>query len=92
MTIADSLIGDFDPVEFLQELCALCVNLLGVSAAGILLAGEKGILDAIAASDDNAHLLEPFALQYDQGPCVEAYRSETACLNIDLSNPTATAA
>lgn len=90
--VADSLIDDFDPIEFLEQLCGHCVTLLDVSAAGILLANEKDTLQIIAASDENTHLLELFALQHDQGPCVDCYRTSTARINIDLDNPADTAA
>lgn len=82
--VADSLIDDFDLIEFLEELCAHCVSLLDVSAGGILLANEKGILHTIAASDQNTHLLELFAIQHDQGPCHDCYRSRGERTNIDL--------
>jgi GAF domain-containing protein len=90
--VADSLIDDFDPMEFLEQLCGHCVTLLDVSAAGILLANEKDTLQIIAASDENTHLLELFALQHDQGPCVDCYRTSTARINIDLDKSADTAA
>lgn len=87
--VADSLIDDFDVIEFLDELCAHCVSLLDVSAAGILLANEKGLLHTVAASDENTHLLEIFAIQHDQGPCLECYRTRASRTNIDLHDHTA---
>ncbi|WP_347359764.1 GAF and ANTAR domain-containing protein [Streptomyces sp. 150FB] len=90
--VADSLTDDFDLIEFLEQLCAHCVTLLDVSATGILLANGKGNLHTIAASDETTHLLELFALQHDQGPCVECYKSSTARTNIDLSDAEATEA
>ncbi|MFD4572212.1 ANTAR domain-containing protein [Streptomyces sp. NPDC058417] len=89
--VADSLIDDFDLVVFLEELCAHCVSLLDVSAAGILLANEQGLLHTVAASDENTHLLELFALQHDQGPCLDCYSTRTAAVDIDLDGPAATA-
>ncbi|MCD7440555.1 GAF and ANTAR domain-containing protein [Streptomyces lincolnensis] len=89
--VADSLVEDFDVIDLLQRLSTRCVELLGVSAAGILLADAHGELQVIAASDEHARLLELFALQHDQGPCVECYRSGTARTNIDLTAPEPTA-
>ncbi|MGW0641278.1 GAF and ANTAR domain-containing protein [Streptomyces sp. EN27] len=89
--VADSLIDDFDLIEFLEELCAHCVELLDVSAGGILLANEKDLLHTIAASDQTTHLLELFAIQHDQGPCLDCYRTRGARCNIDLHDPAATA-
>ncbi|MFJ4932751.1 GAF domain-containing protein [Streptomyces pseudovenezuelae] len=85
--VADSLVEDFDVIDLLQRLSARCVELLDVSAAGILLADAHGELQVIAASDERTRLLELFALQHDQGPCVECYRTGTARTDIDLTRP-----
>jgi transcriptional regulator with GAF, ATPase, and Fis domain len=83
--VADSLTDDFDIIDLLQRLSERCVELLNVSAAGILLADPHGELQILAASDENARLLELFALQHDQGPCVECFRSGQAHIDIDLT-------
>lgn len=88
--VADSLVEDFDVIDLLHRLSTRCVELLDVSAAGILLADAHGELQIIAASDEHTRLLELFALQHDQGPCVECYRSGTPRTNIDLTRPEAT--
>ncbi|MFF4257629.1 GAF domain-containing protein [Streptomyces sp. NPDC001663] len=88
--VADSLVEDFDVIDLLQRLSARCVELLDVSAAGILLVDAHGELQIIAASDEHTRLLELFALQHDQGPCVECYRTGAVRTNIDLTRPEAT--
>lgn len=88
--VADSLVEDFDVIDLLHRLSERCVELLNVSAAGILLADAHGELQIIAASDEHTRLLELFALQHDQGPCVECYRTGTARTNIDLTRAEAT--
>lgn len=90
--VADSLADDFDLIEFLTRLCAHCVSLLDVTATGVLLADEKGDPHTVAASDEATHLLELFALQHGQGPCVECYRTRTARIDVDLSDTRATRA
>lgn len=85
--VADSLTDDFDLIDFLQQLSARCVELLNVAAVGILLADEHGTLQTIAASDEHTRLLELFALQHDQGPCVDCYRSGQARTGINLTDP-----
>ncbi|WP_030671232.1 GAF and ANTAR domain-containing protein [Streptomyces sp. NRRL B-1347] len=87
--IADSLIDDFDVLDLLQRLSTRCVELLDVSAAGILLADAHGELQVIAASDEHTRLLELFARQHDQGPCVECFRVGEPRTNIDLRRPEA---
>lgn len=89
--VADSLVEDFDVIDLLHRLSARCVELLDVSAAGILLVDAHGELQLIAASDEHTRLLELFALQHAQGPCVECYRTGTARTNIDLTRADTTA-
>ncbi|MEU7186638.1 ANTAR domain-containing protein [Streptomyces sp. NPDC045369] len=88
----DTLVDDFDLIDFLHQLCDRCNALLDVTAVGVMLADPSGRLHLIAASDEHTRLLELFALQTNQGPCVECHRNGTARLNIDLSSPAQTAA
>lgn len=87
--IADSLTDDFDIIDLLQRLSERCVELLDVSAAGILLVDQYDELQILAASDENTRLLEIFALQHDQGPCIECHRSGQARTDIDLTTTAA---
>ncbi|MFK8845159.1 ANTAR domain-containing protein [Streptomyces sp. Ac-502] len=88
----DTLVDDFDLIDFLHQLCDRCNDLLDVTAVGVMLTDPDGRLQLIAASDEHTRLLELFALQTDQGPCVECHRSGTARLNISLLCPEHTAA
>jgi ANTAR domain/GAF domain len=81
---ADTLVDDFDVIEFLHTLAERCVQLLDVDAAGLMLADQRGVLRASAASSENARLLELFELQTDAGPCVDAYRTAAQVVNVDL--------
>lgn len=73
--MADTLVDDFDMIDFLHLLTERCVQVLGVSAAGLLLADGQGTLQVVAASSERTRLLELFQLQADQGPCVDCFRS-----------------
>lgn len=73
--LADTLVDDFDIIDFLHVLTERSVALLGVSAAGLLLTDERGTLQVVAASSERTRLLELFQLQTDQGPCVDCFRS-----------------
>jgi GAF domain-containing protein len=73
--MADTLVDDFDMIEFLHVLTARCVQLLGVSAAGLLLTDQQDTLQVVAASSERTRLLELFQLQTDQGPCVDCFRT-----------------
>ncbi|MFG2502392.1 ANTAR domain-containing protein [Streptomyces sp. NPDC048441] len=82
--VADSLTGDFDIAAFLQSLAVRCVELLGVSSAGILLADPQGELRLAAASDGHAWVLDLFTLQQGEGPCLDCYGSGAAHTNVAL--------
>jgi GAF domain-containing protein len=82
--LADTLIDDFDIIDFLQVLAARCVELLDVAAAGIMLADQGGSLMTVAACDERARLLELFEIQNDEGPCRDCYRLGAAVVNVDL--------
>ena len=81
---ADTLVDDFDVIEFLHTLAERCVQLLQVQAAGLMLADQRGRLHATAASSENARLLELFELQSDAGPCLDAFHSGAPVVNADL--------
>ena len=81
---ADTLVEDFDVIEFLHTLAQHCVRLLDVEAAGIMLADRAGSLYPAASSTENARLLELFELQTEAGPCIDAFTTGRAVVNVDL--------
>jgi hypothetical protein len=83
--LTDTLVDDFDIIDFLDRLAARCVELLGVSACGLLLVDHHGTLNVIAASSERARLLELFELQSSEGPCLEAYRAGIAISCAELT-------
>lgn len=83
--MADTLVDDYDVVDILDRLAHHCVDLLGVSAAGLLLGDQRGGLRVMATSDERARLLELFQLQADEGPCLDAYRTGEIIEVEDLS-------
>lgn len=83
--LADSLVEDFDLVDVLDELARDCVRLLGVTAAGLLLAGPTGDLHVMAASSEQTRLLELFQLQGEQGPCLDCFHSGEPVSATDLA-------
>ena len=82
--MADTLVDDFDVIEFLHVLTERCVQLLGVSAAGLLLTDGQDTLQLVAASSERTRLLELFQLQTDQGPCVDCFRTGQPVSVVDL--------
>jgi transcriptional regulator with GAF, ATPase, and Fis domain len=83
--LADTLVEDFDVIDFLDTLTVRCVELLAADAAGVALADPRGRLQSAAASMEQARLLELFELQTDAGPCIDAYRSGKPVVNADLT-------
>ncbi len=73
--MADTLVDDYDVVDLLTGLADRCVSLLGVSAAGVMLASPRGSLGLVASSSETMRLLELFELQSQEGPCLDAFRS-----------------
>ncbi len=82
VTLADTLVDDFDVVEFLHGLAAACVDLLQVDAVGLMLADDRGQLRLVASSPDAIHELEVFELQADEGPCLDTFRSGRPVVNV----------
>jgi GAF domain-containing protein len=82
--LADTLVADFDVVELLTLVADRCVELLDVSAAGLMLVAPEGDLRVMASSSDTMRLLELFKLQAQEGPCLECYRQGTPVLNRPL--------
>jgi transcriptional regulator with GAF, ATPase, and Fis domain len=86
--LADTLVDDFDIIDFLDRLAELCSELLGVSACGILVVDHLGALNLVAASTEQARLMELIQLQNSEGPCLEALTSGRPVQHPDLREPT----
>ncbi|MBA2390424.1 MAG: GAF and ANTAR domain-containing protein [Geodermatophilaceae bacterium] len=72
--LADTLVADFDLIDFLHLLARRSAELLDASAAGIMLSDQRGGLTVMASSTEEARLLELFELQNDEGPCLDCFR------------------
>src|SRR5512140_2270746 len=83
--LTDTMVAGFDVVDFLHVLTDRSVQLLDVSAAGLLLADPRGELRVVAASSQAARLLELFQLQNDQGPCLDCFRAGQPVSAADLN-------
>ena len=87
VALADTMVDDFDVIDFLHMLTDRSARLLSVSAAGVVLADPRGQLRVAAASSDEAGLIELFQVQNDQGPCLDCFRTGQPVTAADLAGP-----
>ena len=81
--LADTLVAEFDLIDFLHTLVERAVTLLDADAGGVMLADQRGGLEVMAASSHEVRLVELFELQNDEGPCLEAFRTGQAVTRAD---------
>jgi transcriptional regulator with GAF, ATPase, and Fis domain len=85
--LADTMVADFDVIDFLHLLTDRSVRLLSASAAGVVLADPRGELRVAAASSEAAGLVELFQIQNDEGPCLDCFRTGRPVTAADLAGP-----
>ena len=83
--LADTLVDDFDVVELFSLLTDRCVEVLDISAAGLMIISPEGDLRVAASSSEAMRLLELFEVQAEEGPCLDCYRSSEPVVNQDLA-------
>jgi GAF domain-containing protein len=71
--LADTLVDDYDLIDFAHRLTTRCVELLGIAEAGVILRRPGGELQVLASSSELARFVELIEVQVDDGPCVEAW-------------------
>jgi GAF domain-containing protein len=82
--VADTLVDEFDLLDFLHMLTDRTADLVGAAAVGLVLADKDGRLEFMAGSNENVKLLELFQLQTLEGPCLEAFRTGQPVINVNL--------
>lgn len=83
--LADTLVDEFDLIDFLHTVIERTVRLVDADAGGIMLADEHGRLEVMAASTQATRLVELFELQHDEGPCLDAFRFGRAVSRVDAA-------
>ena len=83
--LADTLVDDFDVVELLTILADRSVEVLEVSAAGLMLVTPEEGLRVMASSSEAMRVLELFELQAEEGPCLDCYRTGEPIADADLA-------
>ncbi len=85
VTLADTLVDEYDVIDLLDRLAGFCVELLSADAAGIMLGDACRELRAVAASDEAAHVMELLQLQSDEGPCLDCFQTAAPVSVADLT-------
>ncbi len=83
--LADTMIDNFDVVEFLHRLVERSVELLDCAEVGLLLANAEGRLQVMASSSERSEALELLQSQYEEGPCFDCFRNAEAVFSEDLT-------
>ena len=82
--LADTLVDDFDLVDFMTLLTERCVELLGATDGGLMLVDAGGELRVVASSSEQMRTLELFELQASEGPCLDEFRTAAPVGAADL--------
>jgi GAF domain-containing protein len=85
LSLADTLADGVDPLVLLQRLVEHCTRLLDVDAVGVTMRDVRGGMRTMAASSEEARLLEMLQLQNNDGPCFAAYREHRSMALPDLA-------
>jgi transcriptional regulator with GAF, ATPase, and Fis domain len=84
--LADTLVDDFDVLDFLHVLTDRCVELLEVSSSGLMLSDERGHLQLVAGTSRTTQDLELLELEMEEGPCVDAFVTAEPIVNVSLTD------
>ncbi|GAA3825881.1 GAF and ANTAR domain-containing protein [Nocardioides panacisoli] len=80
--LADTLVDEFDALDFLSTLTERAVELLHADAAGVILNDLRGNLHVVASTSEQAQLLELLELQNEEGPCLDCFHTGREVVNV----------
>jgi transcriptional regulator with GAF, ATPase, and Fis domain len=72
VSLADSLVNEYDVIDTLQTLVDQCTSLFGATACNIVLGPDEQHLEVAAATSEDCRQVGLLQLSVGQGPCIEA--------------------
>jgi ANTAR domain/GAF domain len=84
--LADTLVADFDLIDFMSVLVERCAELLDSAEVGLALAATRGELRVMASSSERMRSLELIEFQNDEGPCRDCLANGEQVLNCRLDD------
>lgn len=82
--LTDTLVEDFDLVEFLHALTTKAALVSGAAAVGLVLTDHHDRVRYMASSNEDGKMLELLQIQNDDGPCLDAITDGRQVVNADL--------
>lgn len=83
---ADTLVDDFDVVDFFQSLTEHAAAVSGAQAVGLVLTDHQGRVRFMAANNESGKMLELFQIQASEGPCLDCVLTKAPVVNADLAH------
>lgn len=87
--VADTLVDDFDLIDFLHTLTQHAAAISGADSVGLVLTDHHDRLRFMAASNESGEMLELLQLQNAEGPCLDCFRTGEPVVNADLAGASA---
>lgn len=72
VTLADSLVAQYDVIDLLQTLVDRATHLFDASASGIIIGPDADHMETIVSTSETSRIVGLMQLRADEGPCVEA--------------------
>lgn len=70
-----------------KRLCQVCADVVGVTGAGIMLMAGDVPQGSVCTTDEVSALIEELQYALGEGPCVDAYHSDSPVSEPDLATP-----
>lgn len=84
--LADTLVEDFDVIDFLQQMTVRCQELLDITDAAVFLAHSGTPLYSPAPCDPGPGLARVLEVAMEEGPALEAYRTASPIASVDAAD------